>query len=274
MLRTSTQGLLPGTYSFLIIPSLILPGYNMSSNTSMTSNITGGPSAACPDTFGLWGRTPVEWQNSDSANFTDLSCAVPSCNNYPAVLASCCGGEVGDLHQFETEIGPYVSCTLQDAEAKDAYQEYQNCLLRHFVEPFKCNDPDPDSPTVDACDGQVIEPPQVPGPDEQICSLRASPNATRAMISCCSGAGTNGTGITLFDSGCNIACASDSSDMQGCLSEKLNNPTEGGGVTCNSGDNVKEAQDSVDNNTSQSTHIGVQLALVGSASLLAVSVLL
>lgn len=245
----------------------------MSSNTSMTTNITGDASAACPNTFGLWGRTPAEWQNSESTNFTDQSCAVPSCNDYPSILASCCSSEVGELHQFDTEIGPYVSCALDDGEAEEAYQEYQNCLVRHLVDPFKCNDPNPDSPTVDGCNGQVIEPPQSPGPDEQICSLRASANATRALISCCSGAGSNGTGIISHDSGCNVACISDSLDMQGCLSEKLSDPTEGGGITCYSGEDLDEGEDSAEN-TSKSSQIGAQIALAGGAGLLAVLYLL
>jgi hypothetical protein len=50
-----------------------------------------------------------------------------------------------------------VSCALDVAETDETYQEYQNCLLRHLVDPFKCNDPDPDSPTIDGCDGQIIE---------------------------------------------------------------------------------------------------------------------
>lgn len=244
----------------------------MSFNTSITANISGEPSASCPATFGSWGRVPMEWQSSESSSFTDYSCAVPSCNSYPSILASCCGSNVEDLHQFDTGVGPYVSCAIDDTKGEEAYQEYQNCLLRHFVDPFKCNNPDPDSPTIDGCDGRVIEPPQSPESSEQICSLRASPNATRALISCCSGAGTNGTGVLSFDSGCNVACISDSADMQDCLSETLSNPREGGAITCYTGEGLEESQGS-NENTSQSSNFGVQVMLVGGAGILVVSFL-
>jgi len=253
--------------------SLTVLAFDISSNTSITTNVSGEASASCPNKFGLWGRAPVEWQNSESSNFIDYSCAVPSCNNYPSILASCCGSDVEDLQQFDTDIGPYVSCALDDAETDETYQEYQNCLLRHLVDPFKCNDPDPDSPTIDGCGGQVIEPPLSPGSEEQICSLRAGPNVTLALISCCSGAGTNGTGIISFDSGCNVACISDSVEMQVCLAETLSNPTEGGAITCHTGDGLKETHNPAEN-ISQSSYIGVQIVLVVGAELLALSLVL
>ncbi|KAM0710084.1 hypothetical protein Q7P35_002446 [Cladosporium inversicolor] len=245
----------------------------MSTDILTRDSISGEAPLSCRDTFGLWGRTPMKWQNSESSNFTDYNCAVPSCNNYPSVLASCCSSYVEDLHQFNTTVGPLFSCALDEAKTEETYQEYQNCLLRHLVDPFKCNDPGPDTPTVDGCDGQVIEPPQSPGLDEQICSMRASSNATRALVSCCSGAGTNGTGIISLDSGCNVACISDSAEMQDCLSETLSNPTQGGAITCHTGKGLEGSQDSAEN-TSQSTYVGVQVMLVGGAGLLAVSLLL
>lgn len=255
------------------ILSLTVPPFDMSTDILTRDSISGEAPLSCRDTFGLWGRTPMKWQNSESSNFTDYNCAVPSCNNYPSVLASCCSSYVEDLHQFNTTVGPLFSCALDEAKTEETYQEYQNCLLRHLVDPFKCNDPGPDTPTVDGCDGQVIEPPQSPGLDEQICSMRASSNATRALVSCCSGAGTNGTGIISLDSGCNVACISDSAEMQDCLSETLSNPTQGGAITCHTGKGLEGSQDSAEN-TSQSTYVGVQVMLVGGAGLLAVSLLL
>lgn len=177
------------------------------------------------------------------------------------------------MYQFNTTIGPYFSCALDEAKTEETYQEYQNCLLRHFVDPFICNDPDSDTPTVDGCHGQVIEPPQSPGPDEQICSMRASSNVTLALISCCSGAGSNGTGIISFDSGCNVACISDSAEMQDCLAETLSNPTDGNAITCHTGESLQGSQDPAEN-SSQGSYAGLRIVLVGSAGLLALSLLL
>jgi hypothetical protein len=108
-----------------------------------------------------------------------------------------------------------------------------------------------------------------------MCSLRASQNATLALVSCCSGAGTNGTGIISFDSGCNVACISDSMEMQGCLSETLSNPTEGVAIICHTGDGLKETENPAEN-ISQSSYVHVQVVLVAGAGagLLALSLVL
>lgn len=73
----------------------------------------------------------------------------------------------------------------------------------------------------DVCQGGTAAPPQDPGKGEQICATQATPNATRAMISCCSNAAANGTGLIPFDNGRNIACSSESTDGQfsKCLSD-------------------------------------------------------
>lgn len=220
----------------------------------MSTPIINDPSAACPtNTPGFWARVPQEWQDNTSANFTDYSCAVPSCNNFPNTLASCCNQSISHLHQFDTDIGPYVACSLPDTENEQAYRDYQVCLFRQLVQPFKCNDPDPDRITVDVCQGGSFEPPIQPGAGEQVCAMRASPNATRAFVSCCSGAGNNGTGLIPFDSACNVACVSDSADMESCIRGMGLANVAPEGLTCLDGEDVAQAQNQ-----------GIQLASVNS----------
>ncbi|THX05530.1 hypothetical protein D6D13_07123 [Aureobasidium pullulans] len=173
----------------------------------MNTSISSDPSAACPRIAGLWARVPPAWE---SANYTERACSVPACNNFPSTLATCCGCEETALDYFNTTVGPYVSCNLDSSDDK-AYQNYQQCLLSNFVTPFKCNDND-GLANSDVCQGGTAAPPQEPGKGEQICATQATPNATRAMISCCSNAAANGTGLIPLDNGCNIACSSESTE--------------------------------------------------------------
>ncbi|TIA72588.1 hypothetical protein D6C76_06891 [Aureobasidium pullulans] len=178
----------------------------------MNTSISSDPSAACPRIAGLWARVPPAWK---SANYTERACSVPACNNFPSTLATCCGREETALDYFNTTIGPYVSCNLVSSD-NEAYQKYQQCLLSNFVTPFKCNEfkcNDNDGlANSDVCQGGTAAPPQDPGKGEQMCATQATPNATRAMISCCSNAAANGTGLIPLDNGCNIACSSESTE--------------------------------------------------------------
>jgi hypothetical protein len=58
--------------------------------------------------------------------------------------------------------------------------------------------------------------------------------------------------------------------MQDCLSETLNNPREGGAITCYTGEGLEESQDPAEK-TSQGSNFAVQIILVGGAGILAVS---
>lgn len=198
------------------------------SNFAITSNDT---TAACPSR--LQPHIPDAWRsNSGGANFTQMACTAPTCNNFPSILSKCCGRPESEFQTFNTSSGPYVSCELSVNDTA-AYQAYQQCLVVNFVTPFRCNGPD-NFPTIEFC-GAGIETPPVVGMDgQQACGLPTGINTTKALLSCCSNATDTGAGLTIYGDGCYTACVSNATDSSFSKCIQQTGLNIGAGYVCDS----------------------------------------
>lgn len=259
----------------------------MSTNSTGNRTIASDPTLSCPSTTELYPRVPEVWTSQDSQNYTDRSCSVPACNNFPSILASCCNSTEDSLVEFGTNVGPYVTCRLSDADEEtdedhesERYRVFQTCLMGNYVENFKCNNPADSFSAFDGCDGQFDTPPREPGDDEQICGIRYSTNATRAFRECCSGSGPEGAGLIPFDQGCSVACVSNSADMRECMLDSELNPTDpslAGGISCRSGENLEsedEHEDAQSPAQSPASRSNLVAAVFGSVALVTLGALL
>lgn len=146
---------------------------------------------------------PEEWRFS---NYTEPSCIVPACSNFPSLLSECCGAdnELVSHNISDRFYSDYVSCSLASTASEDDYSTYQQCIFKSSIYPFRCNDREFGTP--DFCGGGIPTAPVAAAEGSQVCCMSSSPNHTLAMEACCRDEGGRQTEIVPYSTGCFAYC--------------------------------------------------------------------